>query len=512
VSEGLADASGGTLAGTLAEWEALEDVVGARTLEILERRRLAAAVHRRGWLVRRLLLVADVAALLGAFFASELIFTGRVSGRIDFGFESLLFVVSLPAWIVIARLYGLYGQDDRRTTHVTTDEVADVFHMVTVCTWLFFAFARLSGVAHPAFEKLLTFWALATVLVPLARSGARAVARKRRSYIQNTVIVGAGDIGQAMAEKFLRHPEYGVNVVGFVDSEPKDRHRDLGDLTILGPPERLSSVIRAFDVERVIIAFSRGPHERILSLIRTLKDAFVQVDLVPRYFELIGQTTKMSSVEGVPVLCLPPRGLGLSSRTLKRTMDVVISALVLLVLLPLFLVAALAIKLDSRGPVFFRQCRIGVGGREFSIVKLRTMVPDADDQKDLVAHLNKHVRDARMFKIRDDPRITRVGRLLRRASLDELPQLWNVLRGQMSLVGPRPLIPSEDEHVREWARDRLSLKPGITGLWQVLGRSDIPFEEMVRLDYLYVTNWSLWHDLRLICGTVPAMLNSDRAI
>jgi lipopolysaccharide/colanic/teichoic acid biosynthesis glycosyltransferase len=138
------------------------------------------------------------------------------------------------------------------------------------------------------------------------------------------------------------------------------------------------------------------------------------------------------------------------------------------------------------------------------------MVRDADEQKDLVAHLNKHVRDARMFKIADDPRVTRVGHCLRRYSLDELPQLVNVLRGEMSLVGPRPLIPSEDACVEDWGRIRSELRPGITGLWQVLGRSNIPFDEMVRLDYVYVTNWSVWHDLRLMCGTVPLMLRGGR--
>jgi lipopolysaccharide/colanic/teichoic acid biosynthesis glycosyltransferase len=196
---------------------------------------------------------------------------------------------------------------------------------------------------------------------------------------------------------------------------------------------------------------------------------------------------------------------------LKRTMDLVVALLALLLFSPVLLLVALLIKLDSPGPLFFVQPRIGEASREFSIMKFRTMVQGADDQKELVAHMNKHAaQDARMFKIPNDPRVTRFGRLLRRLSLDEMPQLINVLRGDMSLVGPRPLIPTEDEHVEGWGRRRLDLKPGITGLWQVLGRSEIPFDEMVRLDYLYVTNWSLWHDLRLICRTVPAVLNRGR--
>jgi exopolysaccharide biosynthesis polyprenyl glycosylphosphotransferase len=512
LTESLTSTREGMLAGTLAEWEALEDVVGERTLEILERRRLAGSVHRRGWLVRRCLLCADLLGLLVAFFVAETAFAGHISGTFNFGAEALFFVLTLPVWAFIARLYGLYGQDDRRTYHATVDETAGVFNMVTVCTWLFFVFTWLTGVVHPALTKLLLFWTLAVILVPLVRAVARAAARKRASFVQNTVIVGAGDIGQGIAEKLLRHREYGVNVVGFIDSEPKQPVRDIGDLTVLGPPERLAAIIRAFDIERVIIAFTRGPHDRVLSLIRSLKDDFVQVDIVPRYFELIGPTTAVSSVEGVPVLCLPPRALGLSARMLKRSMDLVVSAVGLVLLSPLLLLAAIAIKLDSAGPVFFRQPRVGRSGQEFSILKFRTMVRDADAQKEKVAHLNKHAeRDPRMFKVPNDPRVTRVGHILRRASLDEVPQLWNVLRGEMSLVGPRPLIPEEARYVADWGERRLDLKPGITGFWQVLGRSDIPFEEMLRLDYLYVTNWSLWHDLRLMCGTVPAMFDGERA-
>jgi lipopolysaccharide/colanic/teichoic acid biosynthesis glycosyltransferase len=177
-----------------------------------------------------------------------------------------------------------------------------------------------------------------------------------------------------------------------------------------------------------------------------------------------------------------------------------------------FGVIALLIRLDSRGPFFFRQVRMGARDRTFRIFKFRTMVADADARKHEVAHLNMHITDdPRMFKIPNDPRVTPIGAFLRRYSLDELPQLINVVKGEMSLVGPRPLILEEDRHVAEWARKRLNLRPGVTGLWQVLGRSDIPFDEMIRLDYLYVTNWSLWNDLRLLFQTVPALTRTRRA-
>ena len=194
----------------------------------------------------------------------------------------------------------------------------------------------------------------------------------------------------------------------------------------------------------------------------------------------------------------------------KRAMDVVLSALALVVLAPVFLVIGILIKLDSRGPVFFRQARIGARDRKFSIFKFRTMSLDADERKQEFAHLNTHALnggDPRLFKIVGDPRVTRVGRFLRRYFLDELPQLINVLKGEMSLVGPRPLIPEEDRHVEGWTRRRLQMRPGMTGLWQVLGHSAIPFEEMVMLDCLYVANWSLRGDLRLVLRTVPVVLS-----
>ncbi len=191
-------------------------------------------------------------------------------------------------------------------------------------------------------------------------------------------------------------------------------------------------------------------------------------------------------------------------------MDIVGSSVGLILLAPFFVLAALAIKLDSAGPIFFRQKRVGRGDREFDILKLRTMVADADHHKSEIAHLNKHRgSDERMFKIADDPRVTRVGGFLRRRSLDELPQLINVLLGQMSLVGPRPLIPEEHHHVGGWARRRLDLKPGMTGLWQVLGRDDIPFGEMVGLDYVYVTTWSLPRDLKLMLMTFGVLARSN---
>jgi lipopolysaccharide/colanic/teichoic acid biosynthesis glycosyltransferase len=203
--------------------------------------------------------------------------------------------------------------------------------------------------------------------------------------------------------------------------------------------------------------------------------------------------------------------LSASHRIAKRSIDILGAAFGLIVLSPLLAISAIAIKLTTPGPVLFKQTRIGRGQKPFTILKFRTMVVDAEERKSEVAHLNAHLAtDARMFKIPEDPRITRVGGVLRKYSIDELPQLVNVLRGDMSLVGPRPLIPHEHQYVNDWGLRRLDLTPGLTGLWQVFGRSEIPFSEMLVLDYLYVTNWTLWGDIKLVARTVPVLLGRGR--
>jgi exopolysaccharide biosynthesis polyprenyl glycosylphosphotransferase len=483
----------------------------ARTLRILEHRRRTGWARRRGWLVRRALLLADVVGLALAFFAAQVIISGAgVVGALGPGIETLLFLGTLPAWVVVAKLYGLYDRDEERPDHTTVDDLAGVFHLVTVGAWVFFAIAWLTDVAQPDLPKVAVFWGLAIGLVIFLRASARAFCRRTVTYLQNAVIVGSDDVGQLAARKIMRHPEYGINLVGFVDAVPHALHPDLDHMTVLGHPDRLLEVIRLFDVERVVIAFSSDSNEQTLDLVRSLKDVDVQVDVVPRLFELVSSNAGIHTVEGLPMVSLPPLKLSPSSRLLKRAMDVAVSALGLVILMPFLAAIALVIKLDSRGPVLFRQVRMGARGHTFEIAKFRTMVRGADARRGELAHLNKHAAnggDTRMFKARNDPRVTRAGRFLRRYSLDELPQLWNVLKGEMSLVGPRPLPLEEDEHVGSWARRRLDLRPGITGPWQVLGRSEIPFEEMVKLDYLYVTGWTIGYDLKLLARTIPILFS-----
>jgi exopolysaccharide biosynthesis polyprenyl glycosylphosphotransferase len=258
-----------------------------------------------------------------------------------------------------------------------------------------------------------------------------------------------------------------------------------------------------------VLAFSQSSYEDTLDLLRAARRPDVHLSIVPRFFEVFASNATIQELEGMPVVNLPPMRLSRSVRVLKRAFDVTAAGLGLLVLSPLLAVTAIAIKLDSRGPVFFRQERHGRGGSVFRIVKFRTMVDGAEAQRQALAKENEV--DGALFKIKDDPRITRVGSFLRTTSIDELPQLWNVLKGEMSLVGPRPFVIHESSQITGWASRRLDLTPGITGLWQVLGRNDMPFEEMVKLDYIYVTNWSLWWDLKILGQTIPVVLGRKGA-
>jgi exopolysaccharide biosynthesis polyprenyl glycosylphosphotransferase len=490
----------------------LSSTLDERTLEILARRREASRPIRRGWLVRRALVIADLVGLSIAFIAASAIFADPATGHtVKPQVEMLVFLLTLPAWVVVAKLYGLYDLDEERTDHSTTDDLVPVLHLVTVGSWLFFAVTSVTRTADAGLPRLFVFWLFAIIVITAGRAIARTLARRTMSYVQNTIIVGAGDVGQLVAKKLRHHPEYGLNLVGFVDDEPKERPLSLNDLALLGGPERLPQLVRILDVERVIVAFSNDSHEEMLDLIRSLKDLDIQIDLVPRFFEVIGTNIGIHTAEGLPLIGLPPLRLSNSSVILKRAMDLSLAIVGLVLLAPLFAAVAIWIKLDSKGPIFFRQLRVGRGDQTFEVLKFRTMAADAEERKHEFASLNKHAcdeGDPRMFKIPNDPRITRAGGWLRRFSMDELPQLVNVVKGDMSLVGPRPLILEEDQHVLDWRRNRLNLKPGITGLWQVLGRDDIPFEEMVRLDYVYVTTWSLLNDLKLILRTLPAVFRT----
>jgi exopolysaccharide biosynthesis polyprenyl glycosylphosphotransferase len=277
----------------------------------------------------------------------------------------------------------------------------------------------------------------------------------------------------------------------------------VGAIPLEGPEAPVSEVLEQIEerhVHRVILALGWGQEaDSTLELITSIKACGCKVSLMPRMLEVVGSSVEFEDIDGVPILGVRRFGLSRSSRAVKRALDVAISSIGLIAVAPLMAAIVVAIRLDSPGRAFFRQTRVGRDGKPFPMLKFRSMVDGADAQKGLLMHLNEA---SGLFKITNDPRMTRVGRWIRRTSLDELPQLVNVLRGEMSLVGPRPLVHEDDCQIQGWHRRRLHLKPGMTGPWQILGSSRIPLEEMVTIDYLYVANWTLWDDVKILVRTV----------
>jgi exopolysaccharide biosynthesis polyprenyl glycosylphosphotransferase len=455
--------------------------------------------RRRGWFLRRSLVLADALAFLIATIG-----VGALnSGAHTLSHPPLVFG-GLFAWIALAWLYGNYGQDELRMARSTADDVPGLVLLAAATTWAGQLADAALGVKTPPVGKLAVFFLALVVFATAMRAFARMVVRRWVAPTEPTLVVGTGRIARRVVEKLAARPEYGIRVIGFVDDDPLTDH--IGDAPYLGQTDEIERLVQEHGVHRVILAFSRAGDSRGVELVRRCNQVGVQVDVVPRLYEVLGSKTQVHELDGLPLISLHSPRLPRSARVVKRMLDICVAVTMLTLLSPLLAFIALRIKLEAPGPVFFRQERIGWRGRRFRIFKFRSMYIDADQRKADFAELNKHDEDGpTMFKIPEDPRITPFGRTLRKWSLDELPQLINVVRGEMSLVGPRPLIIDEDRHIVGHGRRRLDLTPGLTGLWQVMGRSDIPFAEMVTLDYLYVTNWSLWGDLKLLARTLPAV-------
>jgi len=508
---------------TLTEAEALLGTLDERTLRILEHRRSTAKPRRRGWWIRRALLAADVSGLIAGFLVAKAYAhwwapdPGAID-PVDDVWEYALLFLFIPLWVFLAKLYGLYDHDEERADHGTSDDLVGIFHLVTVIAWALYGTAILTHVFAPVPERLLLFWLASIAAVVAARSIARTVCRRRLGYVQNTIIVGADDTGWMIARKLLNHPETGINVVGFVPAENETDTAGPGPLSVLGHLEQLPQLTQLLAVERVIVAAPGDALDATWDQIETLRGMDVQVDIVPRLVEKLGPALQIHMVEGLPLAGLPPTHLSRSDLLLKRAMDIVGAALCLLVLAPLFLVVAVLIKLDSRGPVFYRSTRVGRRGLPFVAYKFRTMRVDADEElRQMLLDPRTHVEFERTHKLASDPRITRFGTLLRLSSLDELPQLFNILRGDLSLVGPRPITATEYDLMADSERAAAywsisDLRPGLTGYWQVNGRSRLSYEDRVRLDLSYIENWSLELDLQILARTARVLLGRSGAV
>jgi exopolysaccharide biosynthesis polyprenyl glycosylphosphotransferase len=460
-----------------------------------------------------MLAAGDLAALTVAYAASYLVADHIAPLPPVSAAPWFLVLVAVTAPIVWAGVFTAYHLDDNDNLKISVssfDEVRELFHAILAGS---LGYLIVSQAVRYFFDwwiyapvEAVLFLGAALVAIPIVRGSIRSWVFPKVMKPRRTLIVGSGPEASLVFRKLKTHPEYGLQVVGFLDGDAAEPL----PAPVLGSPSDVAQVVEDYEIDRVLLASSVGSHDDTLDLVRTVRRPDVQVSIVPRYFEIFTSHAILDDVEGMPVVTLPPMRLGRSARVLKRGFDVAVSATALLLLAPLLGLVALAIRLDSPGPVFFRQPRRGRLGSTFRIVKFRSMRIGAEQERSDVLHMNEV--DGPLFKIKGtDPRVTRVGAFIRKTSIDELPQLWNVLRGEMSLVGPRPFVVYEADQITGWATRRLDMTPGITGLWQVLGRNDIPFEEMTKLDYLYVTNWSIWWDFKILCQTIPVVLGKRGA-
>lgn len=470
----------------------------------------------RAKLVRSALAVADLTGLSVAFLAAFLLFvhgTSLESHRVLLWVG--LFVLTLPMWFVFARILDLYARDDTRSDHSTADELLGVVNLVTLGTWVIFVGGVATHLAHPQLDRVVAFWAIALTLVLLGRVIARTFVRRMPGYVQTGVILGAGHVGQLVARKIQQHPEYGIRLVGFIDERPRAPRADVA-LPVLGGLAALAELVSMQSIDRVIVAFSTEADARTMAMVRTLRDQNVIVDLVPRLYELVGPRADIHLIEGMPLVTVAPARLPRSARIAKRIVDIIGGVVLLVLSLPIFLVAAIQIKRQSPGPVFFRQTRLGMGMRPFTVLKFRTMRIGVDEgtHRDYIKstmHAGATLSDNGTYKLSREGDVTPFGRLLRATSIDELPQLINVLKGDMSLVGPRPCLAYETEFFHPHHFDRFLVPQGITGLWQVTARANSTFGEALEMDVAYVRGWSLGLDLRLLFRTPFALLRQRKA-
>ena len=384
------------------------------------------------------------------------------------------------------------------------EEMIRVINGVLVGTVV--AMAATFGLRPLAFSRLLFLYdaVLIIVLLGLARGLRRVVESRLRARginLINVLIVGGGDIGRAVMRAVFAQPHLGYRVIGFVDNDPVAGATDIGRFKALGSLDKLEDILEREPVHEVIVTLAWRDQPEMFRLVRACERRGVRARVVPDMFQLNLSRVSVDDLGGVPLIGLKATRFTETGRMAKRLLDLGLTVFCLPLLLPLLALLVLVVRLDSGAPVFFTQKRVGRKGEPFRIIKFRSMAVGAEGQQQALSGLNQ--ASGPLFKIRDDPRLTPVGRWLRRSSLDELPQLINVLRGEMSLVGPRPGLPQEVEQYKRWHRQRLDVLPGITGLWQVSGRSEVAFDEMCLLDIYYLENWSLMMDIVLIMRTIP---------
>ncbi len=476
-----------------------------RTQDEIPEGRLRDATYRRDAIYRRALALADVASAAIAVLIGVPIL----------GDDALnpLALLALPLVLVVGKITGLYDRDEHLIKKTTLDEVPALFWVATLYALLIWLAGDLIVDGQFGRDQAVGVWALLFASMVTIRALARHLAGGL-SGEERCLVLGDADTAKWITRRFDEMAGLKARIVARAPMAPEphsslngsngDSSNGNGSNGHSGLNGSLERLLTAEQIERAIIAPRGEITDDLLNTTRSLKSMGLRVSVLPRLPEVVGSSVELDDVDGITLLGMRRFGLSRSSRAVKRSFDFVGGSLSLLALSPFLAAIAIAIKLDSRGPVLFRQRRMGRNGVPFEMLKFRTMVDGAEAQKSTLAARNE--AEGGLFKIKDDPRITRVGNRLRQISLDELPQLFNVLRGDMSLVGPRPLVLDEDERIEGWRRSRLELPPGMTGPWQVFGSARIPLNEMVKIDYLYGANWSLWLDVKTLLRTVPFVL------
>jgi exopolysaccharide biosynthesis polyprenyl glycosylphosphotransferase len=465
--------------------------------EAIQERLGLKEVERRDRTYRKALASSDIIAALIALALVSLVGSNTFTPAV---------LLTLPLVVVVAKLQGLYDRDELLLRKTTIDEAPKLFQLATLFTLGFWMLADVlfDGPLQRSQAAILCLGLFCCAL--LARRLTRLVVG-RSVATERCMFIGDSESYERLRGK-LELSSTNAELIGRMNLQRSngdgDGNGNGNGHAHFASEQQLRELLKWARVHRLIIEPQTLPPQEALDLVRAAKSTGIRVSLLPRVLDVVGTSVVFDQLDGMTVLGVRRFGLTRSSRAVKRAFDLAGACLILVAVGPAMALMALAIKLDSRGPVFFRQTRVGRNGNQFLIFKFRTMIDEAEALKAELARLNE-CEDG-LFKIEQDPRVTRVGRLLRRTSLDELPQLFNVVLGDMSLVGPRPLVVDEDSQITGWDRRRLQLTPGMTGPWQIAGSSRVPLGEMVKMDYLYVAGWSLWEDMKILVRTVPYVL------
>jgi len=476
--------------------------------------RLVRLVKPERW--QYILLLTDALLMLLAFAGAYAVrYVWQIGRTVDPANQ-----VGIQAYLAFACLLVIVCLLSFRFSHVypykVGRSVVEETYMIGTATTL--AVVVLSGINliyQPlSYSRLLFLYTaiLITLFLGISRLliiQARLHLRHYGIGVKRVLLVGAGDMGRMVMRTVMARPELGYQVVGFLDDNLAKGQTDIGPFKALGPLENCQEVLAQYTIDNVIICLPWQSHRMIQRLLRTCEHHRIRAQIVPDFFQLTKDQLQVEELDGIPLLSTRTLSIQGWNLVLKRAADLLMTSVLGLLALPLILLIALAIRLDSQGPIIYQQKRIGKNGKPFTCHKFRSMVTDADALRPVIADQNEATGP--LFKMRNDPRQTRVGRFLRRYSLDELPQLYNILCGEMSLIGPRPNLPFEVDQYQEWHKKRLSVSPGLTGLWQVSGRSDLTFDEMVLLDIYYVENWSLALDLHILLRSIPAVVRGRGA-